>query len=232
MENKGGSNICIGTGAGNSNLTGSNNIFVGARTGRTSSDSNTIALGYEAGRKTSTSALGGAISLGSFSSAEANKITLGKNFGFSTFQVGTVTAWPTPSDRALKTNIMDSTRGLSFVRQLKPVEYQLKGSEDPQIGFIAQEVEQAEPQFPGLVKPEHPQDFYALQYDSFIPSLVKSVQELHKQVQAFQAPRAQASGWASLQWLGLLGALTLACLGACWYMHMKIRAWAALPERG
>jgi hypothetical protein len=193
-------------------------------------NNNSIALGFRA-TFSSTSDVSNAISLGSGSVAGSKAIRLG-NSSLSKFQVGKVTAWPTPSDQALKTNIMDSTRGLSFVRQLKPVEYQLKGSEDPQIGFIAQEVEQAEPQFPGLVKPEHPQDFYALQYDSFIPSLVKSVQELHGQVQAFQAPRAQASGWASLKWLGLLGALTLACLGACWYMHMKIRAWAALPERG
>lgn len=235
QNNNSGSNTFIGVSAGADDFLGFNNIEVGYFAGSTSSttvktNNNSIALGYRA-TFSSTSDVSNAISLGSGSVASSKTIQLG-NSSLSKFQVGTVTAWPTPSDRALKTNIMDSTRGLSFVRQLKPMAYQFKGSEDPRTGFIAQEVEQADPQFPGLVKPEHEQDFYALQYDSFIPSLVKSVQELHGQVQAFQAPRAQASGWASLKWLGFLGALTLACLGACWYMHMKIRAWAALPERG
>jgi hypothetical protein len=212
-------------------MTGSNNIFMGATSG-TPSGSNAICVGFFAGDTSDTNPLDGAISLGHRSSAAGNKITLGKNPDLKNFFVGSVAAWPTPSDRALKTNISDSARGLSFIRQLKPVQYQFKGSADPRVGFIAQEVEQADPQFPGLVKPQHAEDFYALQYDSFIPSLVKSVQELHGQIQTFNAPPARASGLGPLKWTAMLGALTLACLCACLYMHMKIRAWTALPERG
>ena len=230
-QNQGGANIFIGRSASPSNMTGSNHIFMGASSG-TPSGSHAICIGFFAGDTSGTSSLEGAISLGHRSSAAGNKITLGKNPDLKNFFVGSVAAWPTPSDRALKTNITDSARGLSFVRQLRPVQYQFEGSADPRVGFIAQEVEQTDSQFPGLVKPQHAQDFYALQYDSFIPSLVKSVQELHGQIQTFNAPPARASGLGPLKWIAMLCALTLVCLGACLYMHMKIRAWAALPERG
>jgi hypothetical protein len=231
-------NTFVGANAGANDTAGKGNIFIGSSSGATTSEvaplhTNIITLGAQSTVKAPlipTNSIDNVISIGYQSSGRANQITLG-NSALRAFRVGNLTAWPTPSDRALKTNIVDSTRGLSFIRQLKPVEYQFKGSEDPRIGFIAQEVEQAEPQFPGLLKPQDAVDFYALQYDSFIPSLVKSVQELHGQIQAFNAPPARASGLGPLKWIAMLCALTLACLGACLYMHMRIRACAALPER-
>ncbi|WP_297722824.1 tail fiber domain-containing protein [Limnohabitans sp. Rim8] len=237
INNMGDSNTFVGSLAGAHDQMGQNNIAIGSNAGVDTSNtlvnfSNIIAAGASASVTSTTTSgtLGNAISLGFRSLGQTDAFTLG-NTELTSFKVGNLTAWPTPSDRALKTNIVDSTRGLSFVRQLRPVEYQFKGNHDPRIGFIAQQVEQAEPQFPGLVKPEHEQDFYALEYDSFIPSLVKSLQELHGQIQTFKASPAKPRGLDTLKWLGLLAALTLACLGACWYMHMKIRAWAALPER-
>lgn len=87
-------------------------------------------------------------------------------------------AWSNASDSRLKKDVKDSQRGLEFVNQLRPVDYDLKASNKPETGFIAQEVELADPSFPGVIKPAHDQDYYSLTYTDFIPSLVKSIQEL------------------------------------------------------
>jgi trimeric autotransporter adhesin len=54
-------------------------------------------------------------------------------------------------------------------------------------GFIAQEVEKAAADagynFSGLLKPKKDKDYYSLSYESFVPALVKAVQELNKKLE-------------------------------------------------
>jgi hypothetical protein len=87
------------------------------------------------------------------------------------------------SDRRLKTNITDSLYGLDFINRLKPVEYSLTSNVSRQLGFIAQEVEALDQHYPAIVKPTQANPYYALTYSTFIPTLVKAVQELDLKVQ-------------------------------------------------
>jgi hypothetical protein len=96
----------------------------------------------------------------------------------SVTSIGGAVAWTSASDRRLKTQIQGTQRGLDFVLKLRPVDYLLKESKIHQTGFIAQEVEDIDANFPGVHKPVNDEDFYSLTYTDFIPSLVKSIQEL------------------------------------------------------
>ncbi|MGB8192235.1 MAG: tail fiber domain-containing protein [Chitinophagaceae bacterium] len=57
-------------------------------------------------------------------------------------------------------------------------------------GFIAQEVEKAAGvagyDFSGLIKPKTEKDYYSISYESFVPSLVKAIQELYKKMEELQ----------------------------------------------
>lgn len=61
-------------------------------------------------------------------------------------------------------------------------------------GFIAQEVEKAaiasNYDFSGIIKPKDEKDHYSLSYESFVPSLVKSVQDLNKKLEALEKENA------------------------------------------
>jgi len=80
----------------------------------------------------------------------------------------------------MKTSIQDSSRGLDFIRQLRPVDYVLIDSQKAETGFIAQEVEAIDTSFPGVIRPAHEKDYYKLAYTDFIPAIVKSIQELDR----------------------------------------------------
>ena len=159
--------------------TGYFNIFMGSGTGGTNSSGwGNLAIGYNA-----TIGGGGTI---------YNSVALGNTANVSAinaYQIGnsSVTSigggvsglqWSTASDGRLKKDIHESNRGLNFVTKLRAVDYVLNGNNMAQTGFIAQEVEKVDPGFQGLIKPATNKDFYKLTYDSFIPSLVKSIQQL------------------------------------------------------
>jgi trimeric autotransporter adhesin len=61
-------------------------------------------------------------------------------------------------------------------------------------GFIAQEVEKAAAatkyDFSGIIKPDSETGHYSLSYESFIPSLVKGLQELNKKIETLQKENA------------------------------------------
>ena len=97
----------------------------------------------------------------------------------NTTSIGGAVAWSQISDARLKQNIHDSNIGLDFVRKLKSVEYQLIDAPTVnQIGFIAQDVEKADPNFPGVKKPTDTKGFYSISYTDFVPPLVNSIKEL------------------------------------------------------
>lgn len=68
-------------------------------------------------------------------------------------------------------------------------------------GFIAQEVEKAAGDagynFSGIIKPRTEKGYYSISYESFVPALVKAVQELNKKVEELQAQNADL--WQELK---------------------------------
>lgn len=97
--------------------------------------------------------------------------------------------WGTISDVRLKENIVESTPKLEGINQLRVVNFNLKSDPDvKQIGFIAQEVEQI---FPGLVsngEEDGEGGYYkAVKTTVLIPMLVKAIQELKAEFDAYKA---------------------------------------------
>jgi hypothetical protein len=89
------------------------------------------------------------------------------------------------SDLRLKENIQDSSLGLDFINDLRPVSFKLKQNPGPTYwGLIAQEVQGAiqkhNVEFAGHVlgDPSDPESTQNLVYTEFIAPLIKSVQEL------------------------------------------------------
>jgi hypothetical protein len=88
------------------------------------------------------------------------------------------------SDIKLKENISDSTSKLSDLLKIKVKNYNYIGSDEKQLGVIAQDVEQV---FPGLVEVHKDKDSEgndlgtvtkSVKYSVFVPMLIKAVQEL------------------------------------------------------
>ena len=90
------------------------------------------------------------------------------------------------SDRRLKKEITENVPGLDFVTKLRPVTYKYINHDNNsgvlQTGFIAQEVETVAKEigyeFNGVSQPANENEFYSLQYSSFVAPLVKAIQEL------------------------------------------------------
>ena len=87
------------------------------------------------------------------------------------------------SDIKLKENVIDATPKLEKLNQVRVVNYNLIGSEQKQIGVIAQELEQI---FPGMVEETADKDMEgndlgtttkAVKYSVFVPMLIKAMQE-------------------------------------------------------
>ncbi len=94
----------------------------------------------------------------------------------------------TGSDRTKKWAIRDIPYGLNEVLQLRPVKYKFKGTDQDEIGFIAQEVK---PIIPEIVYGE--EGSMALAYSQITSVLTKAIQEqqimineLRDQVQQLQ----------------------------------------------
>ena len=107
------------------------------------------------------------------------------------------------SDLRLKTDILDSSLGLNFINDLRPVSYKfIEGSVTPEgdsiagtrthWGLISQEVKQALENsgvdFGGwvLIDKSNPESEQALRYEEFIAPLIKAVQELTARVKTLE----------------------------------------------
>jgi Chaperone of endosialidase len=195
-------NTNVGFASGN-NSSGSNNTVVGANSGGSASgtNQNNTILGYSSANNLAgssnltligsgigvTAGVSNSIALGNtLTVAQSNTAYLGPS---SITSLVTYANYVTASDRRLKSHITDSLYGLEFINQLKPVEYAMKSNGSRQVGFIAQEVEEVAPHYPGIVKPGLANSYYALTYTTFIPSLVKAVQELDRKVQLLKTTR-------------------------------------------
>ena len=97
------------------------------------------------------------------------------------------------SDVKLKENVTDATPKLENLNQVRVVSYNFIGSEQKQIGVIAQELEQI---FPGMVEEAIDRDkegndlgttTKSVKYSVFVPMLIKAIQELKAEFDAYKA---------------------------------------------
>jgi hypothetical protein len=158
---------------------GSNNTFFGSSSGATATTGlNNIAVGYLAG----TDAV---LNL----TTQSNQIVLGNNSHTNAF---IKVNWTVTSDERDKTCISTVQHGLSFVEELRPVQFQWKDREsgevsDDQIryGFLAQEVLAAEGDPAVLVDANDPENL-KLRESMLTPVLVNAIQELSEKVKLLE----------------------------------------------
>lgn len=82
------------------------------------------------------------------------------------------------SDVRLKTNIKPIENSFDLINKLNPVKFEWISTEQSDFGFIAQEVEK---ELPTLVN-NGVDGYKTVKYASFIPILLKSIQDLQQQV--------------------------------------------------
>ena len=93
------------------------------------------------------------------------------------------------SDSRLKESISDSALGLSFLNELRPVQFKFKDKTRRHYGLVAQEVEQvlsdsgiSTTDFAPLIH-DGDSDRYGMRYSEFTSILIKAIQELSKEVE-------------------------------------------------
>jgi hypothetical protein len=200
-DTTGSQNVALGHSALFHNTTGSNNVAIGldASFTNTTGSNNTI-IGYLADVSsadlTNATAIGnGADVAASNNMVFGNSNVTGWGFGVSpgtvAIKVGSTSAngnganltkagvWTNASDSTKKYNIQPINYGLKEVMKLKPVSYQMKGTNNHDIGFIAQEVK--------LILPElvyGKEGEMTLSYGQITAVLTKAMQEQQKQIES------------------------------------------------
>lgn len=89
------------------------------------------------------------------------------------------------SDKALKTNIQPFFTTVNDVLRLEPKKFHWRNNGDPDIGFIAQEVNEA---WPSLTTTDS-HGSMGIAYSRFIPLLLESIRELNVRVAALETER-------------------------------------------
>ena len=183
--------VTIGDSARNS---GAKSIVIGSRSVATGT--NSIAIGAD------------------LNVAASNKVVVGNSLVTS---IGGVVNWTATSDQRFKSNVEENVIGLEFIKNLRPVTYNMDpqaienhfGREIPEelkasaaekakvryTGFLAQEVEWAADasgyDFSGIDTPSEGNDAYGIRYAEFVVPLVKAIQEqqeiIEGQTQEIQA---------------------------------------------
>jgi hypothetical protein len=112
----------------------------------------------------------------------SNTVTFSTNVGVGDLTIaGTMT---TISDARIKTNIEGIDSGLTIVRQLQPVQYNLFDGPAKSYGFIAQDIEKI---LPDIIKDNG--DLKTLGYINLIAFLAKAVKELDEKVTRLENER-------------------------------------------
>ncbi len=183
-------NVAIGDSASFNNTTGYDITAVGAFAGPNSISTNL----------TNSSAFGAGATL-----TASNQVVIGNS---SVTSIGGYANWTNFSDGRFKNNIQENVPGLSFIKLLRPITYNLdikginnflhRGKElistttaESAIlqkgkivytGFVAQEVEvsakKLDYDFSGVVSPQNDNGLYGLRYSDFVVPMVKAIQEL------------------------------------------------------
>jgi hypothetical protein len=107
--------------------------------------------------------------------------------------VNTNNSYGAISDAKLKENVTDANPKLEKLQQVRVVNYNLIGSEQKQIGVIAQELEQI---FPSMVEESPDRDkegndlgtkTKSVKYSVFVPMLIKAIQEQQAIIESLKA---------------------------------------------
>jgi hypothetical protein len=224
--NEANANICIGYSSLTANTTGDANVAIGHATGNTiSSGTGNVLIGYQAGTdtvalstgsnniclgtntRTSANSNDNSIAIGHNIDSAANQVSIGKAANKIYNEFDTDAAWTQSSDVRLKKDIQDSTLGLDFVNDLRPVTYQWKSSNElpkdfahyneennkttdvTMTGLIAQEVKEAidksgVERFSGWA--EDRDGVQQVSKEMFVFPLIKAVQELTAKVEELE----------------------------------------------
>jgi trimeric autotransporter adhesin len=175
-------NVAIGWLAGDYNQTGNNNVAIGCSSDMGQSNlQNSVVIGSNANVSVSnTFVLGNSSIIG---------WGFGVNPGAAAIRVGSSTnngngatltlsgVWTNASDISKKYDIENIDYGLNEVMKLHPVTYKLKGTDNQDIGFIAQEVKKIVPE---IIYGEDGQ--MTMSYGQLTSVLVKAIQEQQKQI--------------------------------------------------
>jgi hypothetical protein len=87
------------------------------------------------------------------------------------------------SDERLKTNVTNLEYGLDAIKELTPISFEFKKSDDlKHLGFIAQDVQQIIPE----VVQTQSDNMLGIRYDELIPVLVNAVKELTEKVETLE----------------------------------------------
>lgn len=169
-------NTAVGDSALAANLTGIGNVALGRRAGATRNNYTGCTFVGQNADATATG-LSNATAIGWGASVDgSNKVRVGNT---SVTSIGGQVGWTTLSDRRLKSNVLPSELGLSFIQSLNPVtyEYITEGQKGIRYtGLIAQEVEEAaKGTFSGVDKNG---EYWGIRYAELTVPLIKAVQEL------------------------------------------------------
>ena len=215
-------NVGVGYYAGKAVTTGVNNTLLGtaAHDNLTTGDLNT-AIGYNLAP--SAVDVDSEIVIGSsITGAGTNTVRIGTGGGTATLALdGSADTWIAVSDARLKKDVADSTAGLSFINDLRPVTFKwnakneiaedlpqydadssdpVQGAGKAYHGFIAQEVKAVIDNHVDVVEGngiwhEDPDGTQMLGKGDLVPMLVKAVQELSAKIAELEAkPRCKCNG--------------------------------------
>ena len=209
-------NIGIGAASGSDYTSGQRNICIGGGAGSTTTSLSTGDYNIIIGDSSRTSASGGdnQIVLGySISGGGDSTFRVGNASGTATLDIdGSDTSWAAASDVRLKENVVDSTAGLSFIKDLRPITYNWKKKKDvpsdlslykegsdefckgfgkTNYGFIAQEVKESIDKHNLAdghnIWSEDPEGIQELSPGSLMTIMVKAVQELSAKVEELES---------------------------------------------
>lgn len=195
----GSSNIAIGYGTIQSSVVGSGNLAIGAFALGTGTDlNNNVALGDSAGYSMNgynNTLIGYATDAGTVNNATAigsnavatvsNSVRLGND---AVTWIGGYPAWSNTSDRREKKDIQDISRGLEFIKALRPVEFKMnKGNDRVDFGFLAQDIQALLGEKYNILSiAADEKRTLSLRYTDFIAPMVKALQEQQGQIQQQQ----------------------------------------------
>ncbi len=214
--NTGSKNVGVGNFAGQACTSGVNNVFIGRNAGYDATDAdNNVFIGQAT--QNDNAGTSNQVVIGNTARSQGGgKFTVGTSS--STYTVVTMgsTSWGSSSDVRLKKEITDSTAGLSFINDLRPVTFKWKtkgevdtslphyedgsselviGNSDSNIltkhGFIAQEVKTAidnhtEVKDGSEIWEENRDGIQNFSPTALIPMLVKAIQELEARVKELE----------------------------------------------
>jgi hypothetical protein len=191
-QTTGNNNTSVGYQTLYSNTTGVNNLALGHQVGSTtlSTGSNNILIGTSVAVTTPAADTSSFLNIGNVINADIANERVGLNLGTTLpsypLEVGSTSSdgngahlttagvWTSTSDRRVKENIREVPYGMDTLMKLKPVAYEMKGTHEKQIGFIAQDVAEYVPEVVSISDSGR----YGLAYGNMNAVIVKAIQEM------------------------------------------------------